>query len=306
MDGMAEQVTSQTAAATEAAASAARESRQPRRRVWLLVTPAVLLVLVVFCYPAIAMIVRSLTEPEFGLQNFQWLLGNDTASGILLRTLVVAGLATAICLLLGYPYAYLMSVSGPRARSVLTLLVLMPFWTSLMVRTFAWVIILQDNGILNDLLGLLGLPSVTLLRTTSGVLLGMCQILMPFMVLPLYAGMRSIDRRLIDAGHILGAPPWKTFVTVYFPLSLPGVFAGSLMVFILSLGFYITPAILGSPRQKLLPNALASEVSDLLNWGHGGALAVALLVSAGGMLLLAAWVSKRITSAASIGTRIGS
>jgi len=270
------------------------------------VTPAVVVVLAVFCLPAVLIVARSLTDPVLGFQNYQWLLANDTALAILVRTLVVAVLATGICLLLGYPYAYLMTITGPTGRGLLTLLVLMPFWTSLMVRTFAWVIILQDSGVLNTALSAVGLPQTSLLRTTPGVLIGMCQILLPFMVLPLYAGMRGIDRRLVQAGHSLGAPPWKTFLTVYLPLSTPGVLAGSLMVFILSLGFYVTPAILGSPRQELLPNALASEVSDLLHWGHGGALAAALLVCAVAMLVLTAWVSRRVTGSGTTALRLTS
>lgn len=296
-----------TAHETKTLAGGVAPPAKARGRLYgLLIAPAVVLVIAVFCYPAMAMIVRSFIEPGLGLQNYEWLLGNATAVEILIRTLVVAVLATAICLVLGYPYAYLMSVSGATGRGLLLLLVLMPFWTSLMVRTFAWVIILQDEGVLNAMLGVVGLPDTGLLRTTPGVLIGMCQILMPFMVLPLYAGMRGIDSRLVDAAHILGAAPRKAFLTVYLPLSLPGVFAGCLMVFILSLGFYVTPAMLGSPRQQLLPNALASEVSDLLNWGHGGALAVALLVCAGAMLVLAAWVSKRVTGSARIGSGVGS
>ncbi|MQA95882.1 MAG: ABC transporter permease subunit [Streptosporangiales bacterium] len=229
----------------------AAPARRPGGRGWLLVTPAVVLVLAVFCLPAVLMVIRGVTEPELGTQNFAWLLGNETALAVLVRTLVVADLATLVCLLLGYPYAYLMSVAG---------------------------------------------------RTGRGVLIGMCQILMPFMVLPLYAAMNAIDRRLLDAGHILGAPPGKAFWQVYVPLSLPGVFTGSLMVFVLSLGFYVTPAMLGSPRQELLPNALASEINDLLNWGHGGALAVALLVCVGAMFLLATWVSKRVTGKGASGS----
>lgn len=275
-----------------------------RERSWLLLTPAVVLVLAIFCLPAMVMVFSSITEPVLGLQNYSWLLGDDTALDILGRTLVVATLATFFCLLLGYPYAYLMTVAGHSGRNVLTLLVLMPFWTSLMVRTFAWVIILQDHGLLNTVLGWVGLPPTELLHTTPGVLLGMCQILMPFMVLPLYSGMNAIDRRLLSAGESLGAPPWRAFLTIYLPLSVPGVLAGSLMVFVLSLGFYVTPAILGSPRQELLPNALASEVSELLNWGHGGALAVALLACAGAVLALTAWVSRRVTGSAVNAARI--
>jgi putative spermidine/putrescine transport system permease protein len=280
--------------------------RAARDRRGLLVAPAVVVVLAVFCLPAVLIVARSVTDPQLGFQNFQWLLGNDTALAVLVRTLVVATMATGICLILGYPFAYLMTIAGPGGRGLLTLLVLMPFWTSLMVRTFAWVIILQDNGVLNAVLGAVGLPQTSLLRSTPGVLIGMCQILLPFMVLPLYAGMRGIDRRLLQAGQSLGAPPWKTFLTVYLPLSTPGVLAGSLMVFILSLGFYVTPAILGSPRQELLPNALASEISDLLNWGHGGALAVALLVCAVAMLTLTAWVSRRVTGSGTTALRLTS
>ncbi len=281
-------------------AGSAGSARRPRDRGWLLTTPALVLVAAAFCGPALLIVSRSFTDPQVGLQNFEWLLTDATALQVLARTLVVAGLATLICLVLGYPYAYLMTIAGNAGRSVLLLVVLLPFWTSLMVRTFAWVIILQQHGVLNTVLRSVGLPGVELLRTTPGVLIGMCQILMPFMVLPLYAGMRGIDRRLLDAGNILGAPPWKVFASVYLPLSLPGVFAGSLMVFVLSLGFYITPAVLGSPRQELLPNALASQINDLLAWGRGGALAVALLVCAGAMLAVAAWVSKRVTGSAAI------
>ncbi|MES4902478.1 MULTISPECIES: ABC transporter permease [unclassified Streptomyces] len=274
--------------------SAATE-RAPGSRRWLLLGPTVLLVLAGFGYPVATIVVRSVTQPEPGLQNFSWLLHDATSLEVLGRTLAVAAVATLITLVLGYPYAYLMTVCGPALRGLLMLAVLMPFWTSLMVRVFAWVIILQDHGVLNTVLDALGLGRTRLLGTTTGVLIGMCQILMPFMVLPLFNAMRSIDRRVVQAGMICGAPPWKAFWRVFVPLSLPGVFAGSLMVFILSLGFYITPAVLGSPRQELLPNALYTQISELLNWGRGGALAVALLLTAGVLLAVTAWVSKRVT-----------
>lgn len=303
---MAESLTGEEAVGTALPVSSSARLGSAGRPKWLLVTPAVVLVLTAFCYPAIIMAVRSLNDPILGLQNYAWLLGSDTALAILRRTLIVAGLVTALCLVLGYPYAYLMSKSGPKARAVLTLFVLMPFWTSLMVRTFAWVIILQEQGILNSMLGFVGLPSLSLLRTTPGVMIGMCQVLMPFMVLPLYSGMRTIDPRVTEAAQIMGARPWKSFIKVYFPLSLPGALAGSFMVFILSLGFYITPAILGSPRQQLLPNALASQISELLNWGRGGALAVALLVCAGGMLLLVAGLLRRVMGSVSLEGRLDS
>ncbi|MBC7630801.1 ABC transporter permease [Aeromicrobium sp.] len=262
----------------------------------MLIGPAVLFVLVCFVYPVGSFIIKAFTFPGWGLQNVTWLLSDSTAIDVLVRTLVVACGVTLITLVLGYPYAYLMSVAGPRARVVLTLLVLLPFWTSLMVRTFAWVVILQDNGVLNAGLNGLGLPSAHLLRTTPGVLIGMCQVLMPFMVLPLYATMRTIDRKLIQAGQILGASPRQAFWRVFVPLSLPGILAGTLTVFIMSLGFYVTPAVLGSPKQELLPNALYTQISELLQWGHGAALAVALLLTAGAVLGLAMAVSKKFGS----------
>jgi len=148
------------------------------------------------------------------------------------------------------------------------------------------------------------LPSAHLLRTTPGVLIGMCQVLMPFMVLPLSATMRTIDRRLIQAGQILGASPREAFWRIFVPLSLPGILAGTLMVFILSLGFYITPAILGSPKQELLPNALYTQISELLQWGHGAALAIALLLTAGVVLALSMAVSKKFGARISDASRL--
>lgn len=257
-----------------------------------LLLPAVALVLIVFVTPVCFVVTQSFSDPSPGLQNYQWLLSTGRNLEVILRTLGVALAATFICAILGYPYAYLMSISGPRLRGILTALVILPFWTSMMVRTFAWVIILQDNGVLNSLLGIIGIPGQSLLGTSWAVLIGMCQVLMPFMVLPMASTMQAIDRRLPLAAQIMGASPARGFWTVYFPLSLPGVLAGGLMVFILSLGFYVTPAILGSPRDQLLPNALYTQILELLNWGQGGALAVALLVIVAGILLCVAGLGR--------------
>lgn len=275
---------------SDAAPKGRRTSRRPKVAVRNsgLMLPAVALVLIVFVTPVCYVVAQSFSDPLLGLQNYQWLFSTGRNLEVILRTLGVALAATFICALLGYPYAYVMSMSGPRMRGILTALVILPFWTSMMVRTFAWVIILQDNGLLNSLLGVVGLPGQSLLGTTWAVLIGMCQVLMPFMVLPMASTMQSIDQKLPLAAQVMGASPARGFWTVYFPLSLPGVLAGGLMVFILSLGFYVTPAILGSPRDQLLPNALYTQILELLNWGQGGALAVALLVIVAGILLCVA------------------
>lgn len=261
-------------------------------RTAVLAWPALLLVALGFIVPVAIILVMSVTDPEPGIQNFEWLATNSTAHDIMWRTIYIAVLATLITAVLAYPFAYLMATSSTLVRSILMVVVLLPFWTSMMVRAFAWIIILQKNGLLNTVLGAIGIEPLTILGTNTAVLIGMCQILMPFMVLPMVSVMVGIDSRLPLAARIMGAPKWKAFLQVYFPLSLPGVFAGSLIVFILSLGFYVTPALLGSPRQQLIPNALFTQVLELLSWGRGGALAVATLVMVGAVFLLLFLVAK--------------
>ncbi|MCQ9368829.1 ABC transporter permease [Brevibacterium sp. 91QC2O2] len=252
----------------------------------VLAWPAILLVAAAFFLPVIIIIARSFTDANTTFENYEWLIGSSSARSVLIRTIYTAVIATVITAVLAYPYAYLMATTSGGLRGLLLIVVLLPFWTSMMVRAFAWVIILQRNGLLNTILEGVGLPAVSILGTNTAVLIGMCQVLMPFMVLPLFSTMVGIDMKLPLAAQVLGAPKWKAFLQVYFPLSLPGVFAGSLIVFILSLGFYVTPAILGSPREQLLPNAMFSQVMELLQWGRGGALAVALLVLVGAVFLL--------------------
>ncbi|MGX4689271.1 ABC transporter permease [Streptomyces sp. JNUCC 63] len=255
--------------------------RRPRKGAggrwgWLLL-PALVLLAVLFLVPLGLMAWRSVTEPTPGAGNYSWFITSDVALATLVRTLTVGAVVTLVTLLLSYPYAYLMTVVGARARIWLTLLVLLPFWTSLMVRTFAWVVLLQDSGVVNQLLGTVGLGPLQLIRTPTGVVIGMSQVLMPFMVLPLYAVMSGIDRRLLDAAQGMGARPAIAFLRVFVPLSLPGVGAGALTVFITSLGFYVTPALLGSPDQALISQQIFTQVNGLLAWGRGGAMGVVLL-----------------------------
>lgn len=261
-------------------------STSANSKTYSLAWPAMALIALAFILPVGIIIARSFTDPQLGVQNFEWMMTNETAQGVIVRTVYTALLATLITAVLAYPYAYLMATTTPLVRGILMVVVLLPFWTSMMVRAFAWIIILQRNGLLNSALDAVGLPAVSILGTNTAVLIGMCQVLMPFMVLPMVSVMLGIDMKLPLAAQIMGAPKWRAFLSVYFPLSLPGVFAGSLIVFILSLGFYITPALLGSPREQLVPNALFTQVIELLAWGRGGALAVALLLLVGAVFLL--------------------
>ena len=257
------------------------------RPIWLAV-PAVLLLIAVMGVPLLTIVIRSFSEPDWGMQNYVWFFSTPVNLTVLRRTFAISAWVTIVCVICAYPYAYAMTAVGPKIRLLLILCVLVPFWVSGVVRTLAWVILLQDSGVINTTLRGLGLSPVRLIRTQTGVVIGMAQVLMPFMILPLYSVMKGIDLRLLQAARSLGARPWKAFLQVYLPLSLPGVYAGAIIVFILSLGFYITPALLGGPRSTMLSTLVQNQVLSLLNWGRGGAMGVVLLVSTFILLALAA------------------
>lgn len=258
-----------------------------RRGAFLLTLPAIAVLLLAMAVPFGVIVLRSFTEPEPGLANYVWFFQTPVNLTVLARTFTIAFWVTACCVLVAYPYAFAMSVAGPRVRLVLVMCVLVPFWVSGVVRTLAWVILLQDSGVINRILLSLGFEKVRLIRTQLGVTIGMTQVLLPFMIMPLYAVMRGIDLRLLQAARSLGAHPLKAFFQVYLPLSLPGVFAGATIVFILSLGFYITPLLLGGPQSTMLSTLIQQQVLSLLNWGRGGTMGVVLLVATFGALALA-------------------
>ena len=172
--------------------------------------------------------------------------------------------------------------------------VLLPFWTSAVVRNFAWVVILQDRGALNYLLALLGIAPVSILGTSTAVTIGMAQVLLPFAVLPIYTAMQKIDPNLVRAALMLGARPIVAFTTVFLPLSLTGVFAGALLVFVISLGFYVTPAMLGSARETMLPQLIFRQIDELLAWGHASAMATVLLLTTVGILVAGALLTRTL------------
>ncbi|MFC0408482.1 ABC transporter permease [Roseomonas elaeocarpi] len=200
---------------------------------------------------------------------------------ILLRTLWIAVLATALSLLLAYPLAYLIATAAPRWRPWLLAGVMLPFWTSLVVRTAAWWVLLQREGIVNAALAGLGLieAPLPLLFNRGAVLAAMVHILLPFAVLPIYAALRGLDWRLPRAALSLGATPWRSFWRVTLPLTLPGVGAGAILVFIQALGFYVTPALLGGPNDQMLPYFIGFYANRTVNWGLAAALSVALLLA---------------------------
>lgn len=256
-------------------------SRGPALGGWaVLVLPALVFLVLFFLAPLFTMSLRSVTDPpDAGLSNYiQFFEGNANLRA-LRTTFWIAFISTLACLLIGYPYAYLMTIVSGRVAGLLLIAVLLPFWSSLLVRTFAWQVILRDTGIINRFLLDLGVISepLTLIRTTTGVILGMSHILLPFMVLPMYAVMRRIDPEFGRAAANLGAAPATAFLRIFVPLSLPGVLAGSLLVFVLALGFYITPALLGGPRDQMISQLIVDEVQQALDWGAASAMAVLLM-----------------------------
>ncbi|MGQ3212470.1 MAG: ABC transporter permease [Shinella sp.] len=200
--------------------------------------------------------------------------------GILGRTLWIAALVTFATLLLGFPTAYVISLAPVRIAGFLLLMVLLPLWTSLLVRTTAWVVLLQTDGIINQTLLALGLTTekLQLMLTRFGTVTAMTHIQLPFTILPILSVMKSIPQGQLRAARSLGAPPFFAFWRVYAPQTLPGVAAGCLMTFILSLGYYITPALVGGPRDQMMSNFIATYINRDLNWGMAAALACVLLV----------------------------
>lgn len=200
-------------------------------------------------------------------------------------TLLIAAIVTAICLLLGYPTAHFLATASPAWVTIGFVFLLLPFWTSVLVRTYAWMILLGRNGVLNRALlgaGVIDAP-LPLLHNTAGVAIGMVHVLLPYMVFPIYAVMRRIDRQLLAASEGLGAPAWQTFRRVYWPLTLPGVLSGTTLVFVVALGFFITPALLGGGRVMMIGVLIEQLVRQFLDWGLAAAVSLVLLVVALGV-----------------------
>jgi len=200
---------------------------------------------------------------------------------VLKRTFGMSAVVTVFCLLLGFPLAYMMATQPPRIANVLLIFVLLPFWTSILVRVAAWIVLLQSQGLVNQALMHMGITDhpLQLVFNSTGVYIAMVHILMPFMILPLYSVMKGISPTYMRAALSLGCPPFRSFWKVYFPQALPGVGAGSLLVFILCMGYYITPALLGSPKEQMASYFVAFYTNQTINWGMAAALSAILFVA---------------------------
>jgi len=267
--------------AAPADASLASERRDTVRYL-LILLPAALVLLVLFVYPLLGLADRSVHKRGVGytLEYYAQIWRAPVYLQVIGRTFRTSALVTLACLVLGYPLAYLLATLRPRVARLLMIVVILPFFTSIIVRTYAWMVLLGRNGLVNQYLTWLGLTDapLPLLYNQGGVLIGMTYVLLPYMILTVYSVMRGIEPGLVRAAHSLGASRWQAFRRVFLPLSLPGVAGGTLLVFILSLGFFITPALMGGPSDVMIAMLIEREVEFTLNWSFASALAVILLV----------------------------
>ena len=259
--------------------------------IFALSLPALIAVLVVIVIPVGWLFSLSFLDSsgQLSLVNYQKMIEYKSYARVFKTTFNVSILTTLLCILIGYPLAYFLSQIPRRYVGFFMLTVLLPFWTSLLVRTYAWLVMLQRNGLINNFaidLGLWDTP-LKLAHNLNGTLIGMVHIMLPFLILPLYAAMRRIDPHALQAAANLGATPVQAFWQIFVPLSLPGVVAGSLIVFVLCLGFYVTPAVLGGGRVILVSMQITAILEDQFNWGAASALGVVLLVLTFAALFLA-------------------
>src|SRR2546421_5458190 len=253
--------------------------RRETRRYLLLLLPALIALGVFFVYPLFGILLRSVYKNGYTLESYRQIVGTGVYLTVIGLTFRTAAVVTLLALLLGYPLSYVLATVRPRLARVLVVIVVLPFLTSIIVRTYAWMVLLGSNGVVNQYLLAFGVTRAPLrvLYNQAGVILGMTYVLLPFMVLTLASVMRGIDPALVRAAHSLGASRWQAFRRVFLPLSVPGIAGGTLLVFILSLGVFITPALMGGPSDVMIAMLIEREVEITLNWSFASALAVILL-----------------------------
>ncbi|KSV75607.1 hypothetical protein N185_17355 [Sinorhizobium sp. GW3] len=246
----------------------------------LLLLPLALLLGLGFVYPLLQLIRISFFNPEFSLDSYKRIVDDPLYLQVLWRTFLVAFCVMLLCLLGGYPVAFAMSRLKGRRAAVVAACVLIPLWTSVLIRSYAWIVLLQRNGIINSSLlqaGIINEP-LKLIYTELAVIVAMAHVLMPFMILPLFSTLRSIPRDLSHAALNLGANQFVVFLRITLPLSTPGVFAGCVMTFILAIGFYITPTLVGGPGSMMIATLIGQQTTVLLDWSFAAALSTVLLV----------------------------
>ena len=242
--------------------------------------PAILLLAAFFVIPVVFLLTRSVTEPQLGLQNYATLVGSATYAKVFFNTFFVAGVVTLVTVLIAFPVAWALAIMPARWSAVVFAIILLSMWTNLLARTYAWMVLLQQTGLINRMLKAIGLIDQPLQLTNNlvGVTIGMVYIMLPFMILPLMGVIKKIDPAILQAAALCGATKWQALTRVLVPLATPGIASGALMVFVMSLGYFVTPSLLGGTANMMLAELIAQQVQSLVNWGMGGAAAFLLLL----------------------------
>jgi putative spermidine/putrescine transport system permease protein len=242
--------------------------------------PAVALLLLFFVIPVLMLLLRSVIEPHPGLGNYVELLGSPSYRTILFNTFAVSTIVTIATLALGFPLAWLLVILPRFWAAIVFGIVVLSMWTNLLTRTFAWLVLLQGTGVINKFLMAIGLIStpLPLINNLTGVAIGMTYIMLPYVVMPLHATMSAIDPAMLRACALCGASKTQVFLRVFLPSCAPGIAAGCLMVFVMSLGYFVTPTLLGGSSNMMIAELIAELIQSMLNWGLGGAAAFILLV----------------------------
>lgn len=261
---------------------------QTARAYWILIWVPLLALSAFYLFPLAKVLWISVTVPKPGFGNFADLVTSTAIQRMLGTTARICAITTVLALSIGYLIAYTALHVESRHGQWILFFVLLCFWLSVLIRAFAWLALLQSRGVVNTLLMDLGLISspLALVRNEFGVVLGMTHYMVPYAVLPLYANMKGIDPRLVPAARGLGASPLQAFLKIYLPMSLPGLVSAGILVFIFSLGFYVTPALLGGGKTIMIAEYIALQITETLNWGLGTMLATTLLITV--FLILAA------------------
>jgi putative spermidine/putrescine transport system permease protein len=268
---------------------------------WLL-GPGLVLLATFFLVPVGIIFEQGLFDPAFTTAHFDRFASRGAYLAVFLNTLRVSAIVAAACLVIGYPVAYFIVRQPASERPLLLFLVLVPLWMSILVRTYAWMVVLGREGIVNGLLIWVGVVDqpVKLMFTTGAVYVGMVQILLPIMIVTCFSAMTEIDQGLVRAARVLGARPRQAFARVFLPLSLEGAVTGAVIVFILSMGFFITPALIGGRKDAMMANLIAGQVSQA-NWAFASALAIILLFATLAVMMLVRLAARRLVYSAAAG-----
>ena len=261
---------------------------------YFLIIPAILLTIIIIIFPIFELLKSSFFDPNFTLIHLEKFFSKTLYLRVLFNTVKISLFTTLFCFLLGYPSAYFIAHSSKRFRGYFLFLILLPFWVSILIRSYSWMAVLGIEGVINTTLIFLGIidQPIRMLYTTGTVYLAMVQIMLPIMILTCYGSMIRVEGDYVKAARILGASPIQAFYKVYFPLSFPGVASGSIIIFILSMGFFITPALVGGKKDMMIGNLINFQINQLLNWGFASFIGLALLITTLLIVLLFVYLTR--------------